>query len=561
MIRWLAVGICCSMFAAASLGQVDAPKEERKQSVQGKVVDAKRGQPIRKVNVEADGGADQSYGRHVTTTGADGTFTIEDLGPGRYRVSVQRAGFAQTAVNRSQSTFTLAPGQSLTGLVFRMQAAGVISGKIVDADGDPMAGVGVSAAPAGIQSPLAQRFSLGGGAGATNDLGEYRIADLRPGKYVVSAQPSERVPAGQVQDQGKPKEHLVYVATYFPGTLDKSQAIEVEVRSGEEAAANFGVLTSHTYRVSGSVTGAPSGAMAQMFLISKRGGAGMENREQLQEANRFEFQNVLPGIYAAMMIVVKGDLSAGRPEIQMMQLSPQIEVEKADVEGVQLHVEPGGEIRGKFHLDTGEKFDWTQLNVQLMPVAENEIEGSAAAAIGMAYGQGRSGSTVGADGTFEIKNVPGGNYQLVIGAQSNDLRDYYTKSVLQGGKDVADSGFAVSGDVALDVVVSAKGATIEGNVVDSKGAPAAYGMVAVVPSSGERARTDSYQQTSTDERGHFVVQGMNPGSYVVLAFEEMQESVQQPEFLKKYAGKGEKVEVEEGGRKIVTVKVIAAETE
>ena len=118
-----------------------------------------------------------------------------------------------------------------------------------------------------------------------------------------------------------------------------------------------------------------------------------------------------------------------------------------------------------------------------------------------------------------------------------------------------------AGDVALDVVVSAKGATIEGNVVDSKGAPAAYSMVAVVPSSGERARPDSYQQTSTDERGHFVAQGMNPGSYVVLAFEEMQESVRQPDFLKKYAGKGEKVEVEEGGRKIVTVKVIEAETE
>jgi hypothetical protein len=109
-------------------------------------------------------------------------------------------------------------------------------------------------------------------------------------------------------------------------------------------------------------------------------------------------------------------------------------------------------------------------------------------------------------------NVPGGSYQLVIAAQSDDLRDYYTKSVMHGGKDVVDSGFAVSGDVSLDVVVSAKGAMIEGNVVDSKGAPAAYSEVAVVPNSEQRARPDSYQQASTDERGHFLVQGMNPGS-------------------------------------------------
>jgi hypothetical protein len=315
------------------------------------------------------------------------------------------------------------------------------------------------------------------------------------------------------------------------------------------------------YRVSGNVTGVPSGPIAQMFLISKTSGAGAENAEQLKGDNRFEYQDVAPGTYTAMMMVVKGALTEGRPEIQMVQLHPQIEVDKTDVEGVQLHAEPGGEVHGKFRLDTGEKFDWTQLNVNLLPVLGNESDVFGSEAIGMAVAQASGHSTVGADGSFEMKNVPGGNYQLVIGAQSNELRDYYTKSVLQGGKDVADSGFAVNGDASLDVVVSAKGATIEGNVVDSKGAPAAYSMLAVVPSSGERARPDSYQQASTDERGHFVVQGMNPGSYVVLAFEEMQESVKQPDFLKKYAGKGEKVEVEEGARKIVTVKMIAAETE
>jgi hypothetical protein len=227
---------------------------------------------------------------------------------------------------------------------------------------------------------------------------------------------------------------------------------------------------------------------------------------------------------------------------------------------VQLRLDPGGQVHGKFRLDTGEKFDWTQLNVHLMAIVENETGGLAGAMAGMANPRADTRSMVSADGTFDMSDVPGGSYQLVIAAQSDDLRDYYTKSVMHGGKDVVDSGFAVSGDVSLDVVVSAKGATIEGNVVDSKGAPAAYSVVAVVPNSEQRARPDSYQQASTDERGHFVVQGMNPGSYVVLAFEEMQD-IRQPDLLKTYAGKGEKIELEEGTRKIVTAKVIAAETE
>jgi protocatechuate 3,4-dioxygenase beta subunit len=560
MMRCLVIALSCLVVAATSPSQTDAPKDGQKQSIQGKVIETKSDQPIRKVNIEVMGGSGQSYGRQEATTSADGTFTIEDMTPGRYTITLQRAGFAQTAASRGQATFTLQPGQNLTGLVFRMQAAGVISGKIVDADGDPMAGVGVSATMAGTQSPLARRNSSGGG-GATNDLGEYRIADLRPGKYVISAQPSQRTPVGQVPDQGKTKERLLYVTTYFPGTLDKSQAADVDVRSGEEAVANFSVLMSHVYRVSGSVTGVPGGPLTQMFLISKSGDAGMDNPEQLKGDNRFEYQNILPGTYAAMMIVVKGALCEGRPEIQMVQLSPQIEVGKTDVEGVQLHLDPGGQVHGKFRLDTGEKFDWTQLNVHLLPVVENETDAFGGAAIGMAVARASSQSTVSADGTFEMKNVPGGNYQLVVTSHSEQSRDYYTKSVSFSGRDVADSGFAVNGDASLDVVVSAKGATIEGNAVDSKGQPAAYSTVAVVPNLEHRARPDSYQREPTDEHGHFVARGLNPGSYIVLAFEELQEDTRQPEFLKMYAGKGEKVELEEGARKLVSVKIIPAETD
>jgi hypothetical protein len=47
----------------------------------------------------------------------------------------------------------------------------------------------------------------------------------------------------------------------------------------------------------------------------------------------------------------------------------------------------------------------------------------------------------------------------------------------------------------------------------------------------------------------------------VLAFEELQGDLRQPEFLKTHAGKGEKVELEEGSRKLVSVKIIPTDTE
>jgi protocatechuate 3,4-dioxygenase beta subunit len=560
MRRCLVIAFSCLVVVTISQGQTDAPKEGQKQSIQGKVVEAKSGQPIRKVNVEVRGEAGQSDGRYSATTIEDGTFTIEDLKPGRYAVTLERTGFAQTATSGGLATFTLQPGQSLSGLVFKLQAAGVIAGKIVDIDGDPMSEVSLSAVMTGTMARSAERYGMG--YGTTNDLGEFRIVNLRPGKYLISAAPSQRAPAVHVEEKGKAKEQLVYAsATYYPGTVDKSRAIAVEVHAGDVASANFGVLMTHAYRVSGTVAGVPSGAMVRFFLTSKSGGAGIDGPEELKEGNRFEYGNVLPGTYVAMLLVVKGMLSGGEPEMQMVRLNPSIEVDKTDVEGVQLQAEPDGQIRGMFRLDTGEKFDWTQLSVSLLPVEDNASETTSGMTMAMAYSGARTSSAGNSDGTFEIKKVPGGNYQLVVGAHSDRLRDYYTKSVILSGRDVADSGFGVNGDVYLDVVVSAKGATIEGNVVDSKGQPVAYGTVAVVPNLEHRARPDSYQREQTDEHGYFIARGLNPGSYVVLAFEELQEDVRQPDFLKTHGGKGEKVEVEEGTRKSVTAKIIPTDTE
>jgi hypothetical protein len=284
-----------------------------------------------------------------------------------------------------------------------MQSAGVISGKIVDVDGDPMAGVGVNATISGTSGLAAQRYRAG--SAVTNDLGEYRIADLRPGKYLISARPSQRVPEDRGEEGEKAKERLVYMSTYFPGTLDKSQAVVVEVRSGEEAAANFGVLRSHvsrSYRVSGTVAGVPTGAMVQLILFSKSGNEEASSGELLNEGNRFECQNVLPGNYEAIMIAVKGMLRGGQPDMQIMQLIPSIEVDKTDVEGMQLQAVPGGQIRGKFRLDTGEKFDWTQLNMSLRPVEENasEMLSTSRAMVAAAYSQTSRNSAVNSDGTL-----------------------------------------------------------------------------------------------------------------------------------------------------------------
>ena len=392
---------------------------------------------------------------------------------------------------------------------------------------------------------------------------------MPPGKYIVRAIPprSEAPPPSQNEKDGTGR--VVYVTTYYPGTVDQRQSVTVEVFAGATASANFGVLTSRGYSVSGTVRGLTSQLMSPdkssenlaALMMSRRmgqlvliGNNGQSEEQNLGEDGKFEFQNVLPGTYQAQVIVL--GFFNGQPSVRMQTISTPIEVTGTDVVGLQLQADRGGDVSGRFHGEGDEKVDWTSLYAVLLKVPEPGQENGNIMPIG------ESGITpLSGDGSFEIRDAPVGNYQLAVGAHSDKFRDYYTKSVLLGGREVADTGFPVSSSTVLDVVVSAKGAGIEGSVVDEKGKPVPGATVVTVPSSGKLGRPDAYQSGQSDENGHFLLRGLNPGGFLVLAFEEMQENVRSPEFVRKYEGKAEKVELEEGQRKSVVLKVIKEDLE
>ena len=241
------------------------------------------------------------------------------------------------------------------------------------------------------------------------------------------------------------------------------------------------------------------------------------------------------------------------PSMKMRQIRTPIEVNASDVVGLQLQMDTGGDVGGKFRVEGAERINWSELNVTLLTVAEGEDE---PAGLRVAFTQP---AEVQEDGSFVIQDAPGGNCQLAVGARSEKYRDYYTKSVLLGGREVVDTGFAVSPGTVLDVVLSAKGARIEGTVIDREGKPAAGASVVTAPGGGKLGRPDAYQYARTDDSGHFFIRGMNPGVFMVLAFEEMDGNYRAPEFAKKYEGKGEKVELDEGSKKNVILKLITEE--
>jgi len=514
-------------------------------TVQGRVLLDPQQLPVKKASIQlfARRGPARPYS---AVTDADGRFLIDGVLPGRYVIQLEHPGL----VAGFRQTLNLTP-QGASEVLLHMQPAAVITGTITDADGDPVSDVSVMAKRVGSGHGWRVHDS---GNGSTNDLGEFRIPDLRPGRYTILATPRRDLPVLEARKPAQGEGQIVYVPTYYPGTVDQSQAVPVDVEAGHEAPVNFGVLASRAFHVTGDVLGLPSNDMAQIMLSV---GNGLDAHEQLQPGGKFEFANLLPGSYRVRIIIIGLD-NGQSPSMRVVGVNRNIEVTSEDIRDIHLQVDQGGSVRGRLRVETGEHFDWTQLTVMLTSSDENS--GPLLPSNGS---EPPTFSTVAKDGTFEMKAVPSGRYHLLVGARgsSDKLRDYFTKSVMLNAQEVGDSGFRVNSATDLEVVISAKGATVEGTVVDDNGNPVPSATVVDVPDSDHTLRRDLYQQDTTDDLGHFSLRGLNPGSYTMFAFEDLEDSPADPGFLATFGSKGVRVAADEGTENRIVVKLIPASSD
>ncbi len=191
-------------------------------------------------------------------TGPDGTFVFIDLPAGSFGVSVWRNGFVEVSPHdddRGQFV-TLRPGQRVDSLTLRLRPTGVIAGQVSDEDREAVQGLEVMA--------LRIKFQPGGGKKVsrfgrtvTDDLGNFRIANLPPGSYYVSAGGLIEHPMGATGLKQGPTGGMQYRNTFYPGTpaMDEAQVVKL----GPEGSANdirFTVPTEGNYAIKGKVISA-----------------------------------------------------------------------------------------------------------------------------------------------------------------------------------------------------------------------------------------------------------------------------------------------------------------
>lgn len=523
------------------------PKQDQCE-VAGMVVKIAGNEPLRKARVSLRSVDDRSNTVAVATD-ADGHFEFKGLDPGKYQLTASRLGYVTSGYGQRKpydpgATLTLRAGQVVKDLLFRLIPAAVISGRIMDEDAEPLPGVNVSA----LREVYDQgKRELGTRAMAeTNDLGEYRLYGLAPGRYFISVvypqwsrlgEPDESE-QGETSTQG-------YAKMYYPGTPEVAQASTIVVKQGEEIPSVEMLLRQvlvHRIRghVYNQITHKP-GVGTNLILRPKTRGNEWDVGEQQTNVQKqdgtFEIPAVIPGSYVL--------IGYWFDEGKVYSTTTPLEVGNADIEGLSVTIAPGVAISGQIVWEGKVSLENDELSVipALMDSAVSFL--------------GRTRVTSG--NFFTLKDIGEGTYRVEVSGESKDC---YIKEIRYGPSDALDDGFTVAkaAPANLEITISSRGARIQGTASDSDGLPAAGVWVVLVPNPPHRLHHRWYKSQSTDQFGRFDLRGIAAGDYQLFTWDEVEEGAwEDADFLKPFEEKGEKVTVREGDSKSVSLTEIKTE--
>jgi hypothetical protein len=430
----------------------------------------------------------------------------------------------------------------------RLTPHGVIAGRVLDEEGDPVPGANVQVSRQ-VYAQGRKQLSRAGAA-STNDLGEYRVFGLAPGRYFVSADSRQNPMLPEADDE--------YVTTWHPRTADAAAAAPIDVAPGAQLR-NIDIMLAklHTVAVRGRVVseaGAPAGGQGAqqtnfsviLFTRSAMGAGGNTSRgTAVTPEGTFDFRGVTPGSYFLIAQVnAQGKSFAARMAIQ---------VGGANVEGITLPIRGGVPVSGRVRVEGETTQSIGSVQVLLRPAETG----------GLVFGPLPT-QQVKADGSFQMDDVGADRYTISF---TGVPEGFYVKSVRSANADVQADGLEVAGlsPAPLDVVLSPNAGQVTGTVLDPRTQKAALAMMVVlVPQEKERRGREAFYRTATsDLSGQFTFKSVVPGEYRVYVWEEEVEygAWMDPDFMKPLESRGEAVSVSEGGRQAVQVNLISADAQ
>jgi hypothetical protein len=360
--------------------------------------------------------------------------------------------------------------------------------------------------------------------GARSSGGEFRLGKLPPGRYFLCAEVRRSTPFEQVPPppaDGSPE--MAFVATYYPNTLDVSQAAKVDVAPGSDASGfSIRLQKSRVVRVKGKVVGADGEPLKNVMLMLMPGNGrfgGMSIKMVADPEGKFELANMQPGSYS----IVTTQMGGGSPKTSVQPLI----VPNQNVENVTLGQPPEATIQGRIVVDG-------DLNLALKGLSVRLIPGEGVSVMSAAGKTDESGA-------FTLSRVTPAPYYLTAPHPPGA----YVKSVMFNdhealGRELDCTGLTTG---TLRIVLGTDGGQVEGNV-SREDKPAADATVVLLPTDQNRRFPDAVRTGWSDNSGHFAMNDVPPGNYLLFAWERVAEGAWfDPDFVKAAESKSVKVRV------------------
>jgi protocatechuate 3,4-dioxygenase beta subunit len=466
------------------------------------------------------------------TTDSAGRFEVAGLSGGEYTVTASRPGFVPV----SYGEVTPGAGQGGTAvtvardarveMTLRLSRGAVLTGRVIDEDGEPSARVQVRAML--VRSRGGSRTLRPAGNAATDDRGIYRIYGLTPGEYLLCADPpNDLVLPKAAGGQGTRKGPVLgYAPVYYPGASTTSGARTVRLGAEEERTGlDVPLQRVALGYVEGTVVGTPEGARTHVSLLD---GGDLQSTiaptVQAGPDGYFRIVNVPAGRYTLIARttpipdVSKLALAATLVDTDQ-QAQPRLwaainlTINDEPVTDVTVALQPGLVVKGRLTIAAHAKVppsDLSRARIRVVPVdAETGVQTVA---------EQTAAASVSRDGSFTIGGIPPGRYRLVGVLDGG----WFVQSSIVNGQDTLDFPFELKpGDSGTTGVVtfSDERASVSGTVLDPAGSEVSAATV-VMFADDQQLRQASPRRillSRVSTGGHFAIADVPAGRYRIIA--------------------------------------------
>jgi len=503
----------------------------------GKVINAATGESVSGALVQL-----QAPAGKVQFSSTDGTFAFTNLPRGRYSVTVRKPGFfSEQELGRWNAWMKSSQDVPFNGeLVLKLTPEAIIYGEVKNENGEPIEGV--TARVQSWQMENGRRQLHNDGHAVTDDEGNFRIAELKPGSYRVSFVPTNRgswvtfdkLSHRKEADQG-------YSPQFYPGVADAELAAPIELHAGAKIHITQALSRQRLFEVAGVVRGANVESGLNLMLVSASGDMVQKAVRINPKTGEFQIPGIPAGTYrlSAMAPATNDEATKEfRPPLTATQL---IHL-NSDLTGVVLTLGRGLSAVVRVY-GGGAAPDGTGNVPQVMVrlISKEFPQYSPGALAPPRKEEGKAVATIDdiSPGTYTVEAYPHQpGYIAAIQCGSLDLlRDELT--VVQG-----------AALPPIEVTLRNDGAQLRVAVVQN-GQPAA---AAVVLYSEEYPRRSLLLQTN--ETGTLTQGNLPPGKYQLAAVNDVQDlDFQNPISMEKYLNHASEVTLRPGDQANVRVEV------